>query len=221
MSIKEINGNFPLNSMGETEVKEETSLKDSPSEFDRILGSKEESEPGKDKGVEVREKDFSKSKKVKEGNVSKRKTKGKEEDILSMVNLKVRTFERRGAILSEVKGSSLVDSKTLVDEIVSKMRVGINRAGNSEVQIDLKSNVLEGLKIVLTLTKNGVVASFEAANTRVLDGIKEHLEELVKGLEGKGLKVSDVKVFLKEQREKEKAEARNRRNGNEQEGFGR
>ncbi len=205
MGINKIDGNkIPEEPILE---KEKILEKKVPSTFDKLLEKREKY--GKDNDrvkSDEREKRVKNSKHGKE----KKKIKKDSDELLKMAYIKMRTFEKKGTSI-ESKKSIGFDTKVLVDEIVSKMRVGLNRSGNAEVQIDLKSEVLEGLKITLTVTKEGVIASFEAANMRVLNGLSEHISDLRNGLLEKGINVSDLKLFLKEEENREREEERERR----------
>ena len=210
MGIDKIDGSkIPEEPVKGMEGEEEVLDKQSPSRFDKILEKREKGRED-ERNDRVREKGNK-----KDGNEGvKEKKRLKKEDpneFLKMASLKMRTFEKGSMQVENKKGIS-IDTKVLVDEIVSKMRVGVNRSGSAEVQIDLKSTVLEGLKITISITKEGIVTSFEAANLRVLDGLREHMDDLISGLKEKGVNVSDVKLFLKEEREKERKENWERRN---------
>ncbi len=78
------------------------------------------------------------------------------------------------------------------------MRVGVNRAGDKELQFDLKSNVMDGMTIRVSIHDNRVVTILEATSRDVRDKLEAHVGELMHTLTQKGLQVASVEVQYKE-----------------------
>ncbi|WP_224250261.1 flagellar hook-length control protein FliK [Hyalangium gracile] len=81
----------------------------------------------------------------------------------------------------------------IAQKIVERVRVGTNGAGAAEFQIDLRSNVLSGLSIKLS-AKNGKIQAVFSGNDRdVLKMIEEQSEGLKSALQGRGLKLEELR----------------------------
>lgn len=74
----------------------------------------------------------------------------------------------------------------LIDKIVERVRVGVNRAGLPEFQIDMKADILGGVTIRLTCKRGRVRASFKGEKS-VLAQIAEEEQALRQSLEKRGL----------------------------------
>jgi hypothetical protein len=81
----------------------------------------------------------------------------------------------------------------IAQKIVEKVRVGTNSAGASEFQIDLRSNVLSGLSIKLSAKNGKISAVFSGSDRDVLKMIEEQSEGLKSALQGRGLKLEDLR----------------------------
>lgn len=86
----------------------------------------------------------------------------------------------------------------LVDEVVSAVRTGLNRAGDREIQLDLKSNVLDGLSLRLSFHENRLVAVLEASTFDVKQQLEARAGDLLKALELRGIKDAQLQVQFKE-----------------------
>ncbi len=53
--------------------------------------------------------------------------------------------------------------RKVIDEVVQAVRVGVNRAGDKELQFDLKSTVLDGMTIRVSIHDNKVVTILAAS----------------------------------------------------------
>jgi hypothetical protein len=84
----------------------------------------------------------------------------------------------------------------LIDQIVQEVRLGINARGEAEFQFDLKSDVLEGLKLKISTKDGRVSASFIAENVHVKDTIDQGAQELLKALQARGLEVANFEVSV-------------------------
>lgn len=81
----------------------------------------------------------------------------------------------------------------IAQKIVERVRVGTNGAGAAEFQIDLRSNVLSGLSIKLSAKNGKISAVFSGSDRDVLKMIQEQSEGLKSALQGRGLKLEDLR----------------------------
>lgn len=81
----------------------------------------------------------------------------------------------------------------IAQKIVEKVRVGTNGAGQAEFQIDLRSNVLSGLSIKLSAKNGKISAVFSGRDRDVLKMIEEQSEGLKTALQGRGLKLEELR----------------------------
>jgi hypothetical protein len=81
----------------------------------------------------------------------------------------------------------------IAQKIVERVRVGTNGTGAAEFQIDLRSNVLSGLSIKLSSKNGKIQATFSGSDRDVLKMIEEQSEGLKSALQGRGLKLEDLR----------------------------
>ncbi len=81
----------------------------------------------------------------------------------------------------------------IAQKIVERVRVGTNGAGAAEFQIDLRSNVLSGLSIKLSAKNGKIQAVFSGSDRDVLKMIEEQSDGLKSALQGRGLKLEDLR----------------------------
>jgi hypothetical protein len=82
----------------------------------------------------------------------------------------------------------------IAQKIVERVRVGTNAAGNSEFQIDLRSNVLKGLSIKVSSGNGKIRASFSGSDKEILRLLRENAETLKAALGGRGLTLEDLQI---------------------------
>jgi hypothetical protein len=82
----------------------------------------------------------------------------------------------------------------IAQRIVERIRVGVNARGESEFQIDLRSNVLQGLSIKISGAKGRIRAVFSGKDREVLQLLQRQSDGLRSALEGRGLKVEELRV---------------------------
>lgn len=82
----------------------------------------------------------------------------------------------------------------IAQKIVERVRVGTNAAGQSEFQIDLRSNVLKGLSIKLSGGNGRIKATFSGNDREVLKLLRDQGENLKTALRGRGLTLEEFKV---------------------------
>lgn len=85
----------------------------------------------------------------------------------------------------------------IAQKIVERVRVGTNAAGNAEFQIDLKGEVLKGLKMKVSAKNGRISAVFQGSDKDVLKMLSEQSEALKVALTGRGLTLDQFKVEYK------------------------
>ncbi len=85
----------------------------------------------------------------------------------------------------------------IAQKIVDRVRVGTNAAGNAEFQIDLRGDVLSGLSIKVSARNGKISATFSGSNREVLKQLEEASEGLRTALNGRGLRLEDVRFEAK------------------------
>lgn len=102
----------------------------------------------------------------------------------------------RMPVVAETQSASPVIQPQMLDQIVQDVRIGINAMGAAEFQFDLKSDVLDGLKLKISTQDGKVTASFIAENVHVKDAIDQGTQELIQALQQRGLEVAEVQVSV-------------------------
>jgi hypothetical protein len=82
----------------------------------------------------------------------------------------------------------------IAQKIVQNVRVGTNRAGEAEFQIDLKSSVLNGLQIKVSGKHGKITAVFSGKDAEVLKLIKQNADGLKSALQGRGLMLAELRI---------------------------
>lgn len=80
----------------------------------------------------------------------------------------------------------------IAQKIVERVRVGTNKAGASEFQIDLRGNVLGGLSIKISARNGKINAAFQGADREIMKLLEANTEQLRTTLTGRGLTLGDV-----------------------------
>jgi hypothetical protein len=88
-------------------------------------------------------------------------------------------------------------AKEKIDQIVESCRVGVNRAGATEMQFDLKSEVLGGLTLKVSTIEGRVYATFLADQPGVKDLVDLNAQQLEKALRDKGLGIGEIKTEMR------------------------
>jgi hypothetical protein len=96
----------------------------------------------------------------------------------------------------EVSGSERLAKicNEIAQKIVERARVGTNAAGNTEFQIDLRSNVLKGLSIKVSIGNGKISANFSGNDKEVLKLLRENQDSLKNALGGRGLTLEELKI---------------------------
>jgi hypothetical protein len=82
----------------------------------------------------------------------------------------------------------------IAQKIVERVRVGTNAAGAAEFQIDLKGEILNGLKMKISAKNGRISAVFQGSDKDVLKMLSEQSEALKVALTGRGLTLDQFKV---------------------------
>ena len=100
---------------------------------------------------------------------------------------------------NEVQGSDRLRriATELAQKIVERVRVGTNAAGAAEFQIDLKGDVLAGLKMKISAKNGRISAVFQGSDKDVLKMIEEQGEALKGALTARGLSLEQLKTEFK------------------------
>lgn len=82
----------------------------------------------------------------------------------------------------------------IAQKIVQNLRVGTNKAGEAEFQIDLKSSVLSGLQIKVSGKNGKISAAFSGKDKAVLKLLRDNADGLKQALTARGLTLVDLKI---------------------------
>lgn len=195
MSTERISSGAPAPSVSETagtREAAESGEKSSPSSFDKVMDKQKEPEGDRDSGHDRQAK-------------PERGLRGAGEtdkevplrDLSAFYHMRAMTMERpSGAEPLRVEKAL---PRKIIDEVVQAVRVGVNRAGDKEMQFDLKSHVLDGLRIRVSVHDNKVTTMLEVTTLEAQRKLEAHMGELAQTLEQKGLKVSELQIQFKEE----------------------
>jgi len=84
----------------------------------------------------------------------------------------------------------------IAQKIVERVRVGTNKAGNAEFQIDLRSDVLAGLSLKVSSSGGKISVVFSGSDKNALKTVEEQSEALRNALDVRGLTLTDFKLEM-------------------------
>jgi len=84
----------------------------------------------------------------------------------------------------------------IAQKIVERIRVGTNKAGIAEFQIDLRSEVLSGLSLRVSASGGKINVVFSSADRNSLKTIEEQSGALRNALDVRGLTLTDLKLEM-------------------------
>jgi len=84
----------------------------------------------------------------------------------------------------------------IAQKIVERVRVGTNKAGNAEFQIDLRSDVLSGLSLRVSASAGKIDVVFSGSDRNSLKTVEEQSEALRTALDVRGLTLSNIKFEM-------------------------
>ena len=192
MSVDKISSSSgqPVDNTRSADAAGASEEKKADSNFDRVMDRKDQHE-GQDKPP---------AEERKPGKTDRRKETQKDlsdKDLSAFISMRSRTLERPSASAGPAPMGKALPKK-VIDEVVQAVRVGVNRAGDKEVQLDLKSNVLEGLRIKVSVHDNKVMTVLEVSSYSVKNTLETHMSELRQALEQKGITMAQVDIQFKE-----------------------
>lgn len=90
---------------------------------------------------------------------------------------------------SQVKGAKKAQEipQELLESLVEEVRVGVNKAGETEFQIDLKQGVLEGMQVSVTSQDGHVSCNFQGGSAQARNLVESSRGSLARALEARGL----------------------------------
>lgn len=85
-------------------------------------------------------------------------------------------------------------AKELAEKIVKNVRVGTNKMGLPEFQLELKSDVLKGLKVKVSGRHGRIRAHFASKDPQVIKQLRAEMNGLREALTARGLKVDALEI---------------------------
>jgi len=82
----------------------------------------------------------------------------------------------------------------LLDKLVQEVRVGVNAAGKTEMQIDLKEGVLQGMQLKVTSENGKVSCTFVGGDAHAKNLVESSEQRLSRALDKVGLQLESLKV---------------------------
>lgn len=82
----------------------------------------------------------------------------------------------------------------VLNQVVRYVRIGLNKQGNKEVELDLHQNVFKGLRLRFSSRHGKVDLHFLAANAEVRDLFERESPQIREALEKKGIAVENIRV---------------------------
>lgn len=93
-----------------------------------------------------------------------------------------------------IESKRAVDVPIALQDLVREISVATNAAGNQQVHIELNSNVLKGLHVVVERKDGAVAIQFQSASDEVARLLSRNAGALSQGLADRGVHVADIQV---------------------------
>ncbi len=93
-----------------------------------------------------------------------------------------------------VESKHVVSVPVEMQQLVREISVVVNAAGNQQVNIEMNSNVLKGLRVHIERREGTVAIQFQSASDEVAGLLTKNLDSLTQGLADRGVSVSDIRV---------------------------
>lgn len=94
-----------------------------------------------------------------------------------------------------VQSKSVVPVPPELQQLVREISSVVNANGNQQVNIELNSNVLKGLHILIERQKDGAIAvQFQSSSDDVARLLSRNMDALSQGLADRGVNVADIRV---------------------------
>lgn len=85
-------------------------------------------------------------------------------------------------------------SQAILNQLVQYVRIGINRMGEQEIQIDLHEKIFRGLKLRVTARKGKVDVHFLTADSKTRGVFEKNKDAIRDALEKKGILVEEILI---------------------------
>lgn len=85
-------------------------------------------------------------------------------------------------------------AQEIAEKIVKAARVGVNKLGLPEFQLELKSDILQGLKVKVSGRHGRIRAHFSSRDPKVLKQLRGEIDGLRSALSARGLKVDALEI---------------------------
>lgn len=173
--------------------EEDTISQDGNKNIASIKGQNESSQMNlfdhKDEELEKFEKEFLKISEKKDN----------EDANINLDNLNISKISQKiKGVMSTQKQSNNIDSKEILDQIVSKSKLSIDK-DKSVMEIKLEPESLGKLTLKIAVERGIVTAKFTAENDKIKDIIENNMDELKNNLLAQGLNVQSLSVSVDSQ----------------------
>jgi hypothetical protein len=95
---------------------------------------------------------------------------------------------------TEIESKHIVAVPPELQQVVREISVAINAAGNHQVQIELNSTALKGLRINIERQAEGVAIQFQSTSDQVSGLLSRNVDALMQGLGDRGVTVSNISI---------------------------
>lgn len=95
---------------------------------------------------------------------------------------------------TEIESKHMVTVPPELQQVVQEISVAINAAGNHQVQIELNSTALKGLRINIEKQGEGVAIQFQSNSDQVSGLLSRNVDSLMQGLGDRGVTVSNISI---------------------------
>lgn len=85
-------------------------------------------------------------------------------------------------------------TQAILNQLVQYARIGINKMGDKEIQIDLHEKIFRGLKMRVTSRDGKIGVHFMAADAQTRSVFEKNKDQIKDALEKKGILVEDIRV---------------------------
>ncbi len=103
------------------------------------------------------------------------------------------TFEQ-AMQAAPVESKHVVAVPPEIEQLVDEISVVVGPEGKQEVHIEMNSNVLDGLQIVIDRQDAGIRVQFQSASEQVTALVSNNIAALAQGLEDRGVAVAGIRV---------------------------
>jgi flagellar hook-length control protein FliK len=94
----------------------------------------------------------------------------------------------------QVESKHIVAVPPELQQVVREISAAVNAAGNHQVQIELNSSSLKGLRINIEKQAEGVAIQFQSNSDQVSGLLSRNVDSLMQGLGDRGITVSNISI---------------------------